>query len=73
MSTLEEEKLQGYHSCERDNQGLKKITQRKGDVPRKGAKEVLIEKFESMLQYVPDHNSPHTLWFVQLLVLTGCQ
>lgn len=49
MSTLEEEKPQRECRCASDNQA-KEITQRKGDVLRKGAEEVCIE----MLQYVPN-------------------
>lgn len=49
MSTPEEEKLQRECRCGSDGQA-KEMTQRKGDVPRKGAEEVFIE----MLQYVPN-------------------
>lgn len=49
MSTLEEEKQQRECRCGSDNQA-KEVTQRKRDVPRKGAEEVFIE----MLQYVPN-------------------
>lgn len=44
MSVLAEEEevmLQRGYRCQSDNQA-KQITQRKGDVPRKGAEEVLI-------------------------------
>lgn len=56
LSTLEEETLREDYRYESDNHA-KQIAPRKRDLMRKGAEEVFIKMFETLLQEVPDSNT----------------